>query len=505
MKLLLSALSAVPEFRSLLAALDGGACPAAVSGLSPVHRAHMSAAVREATGRPVAVLCADDAECRRMAADLRAFSGEEVFTLPAREFLFHNAAVVSRQWEQRRLEVLWALTEGRVPFLVASAEAMLQRTLPPDCLARSARVLKMGAVCDLGELAEALTAAGYRRCDQVEGVGQFALRGGILDFFSPAHPQPVRVEFFGDEPDSMGLFDPSTQRRTRQLEECCILPAAEVLPHLAPGGLPGLVRTLKKKRDGARRRGGPDGLVPTLDEDVEKLENGVLFPAVDRYLALIYPQMATAADYLPPDAAVFLSESPRFAERGKNYLWQLNEDVAALSENGTLLAELGVYARTPEELSARLSDWPVAYLDSFPSSQYPQRPRTLLTVTAKQLPSYGVSLETAVSDLSHYLSAGYSAVVLAGTEQRCLNLQSLLREQKLRAGVDFQLHALPEPGKAVIACGGLSSGMEYPGAKLPSSPRGRPSAGEEAQAQGRHQPAEAQVLRRPLGGGPGGP
>ncbi|MEA4955686.1 MAG: transcription-repair coupling factor [Pseudoflavonifractor sp.] len=466
MKLLLSALNAVPEFQSLLAALDGGACPAAVSGLSPVHRAHMAAAVREATGRPVAVLCADDTECQRMAADLRAFSGEEVLTLPAREFLFHNAAVVSRQWEQRRLEVLWALTEERVPFLVASAEAMLQRTLPPDCLSQAARVLKMGAVYDLNELSEALTAAGYRRCDQVEGVGQFALRGGILDFFSPAHPQPVRVEFFGDEPDSMGLFDPSTQRRTRQLEECCILPATEVLPDLAPGGLPGLVEALRKKRDGVQRRGAPEGLIPTLDEDLEKLESGVLFPAMDRYLSLIYPKLATAADYLPPDAAVFFSESPRFAERGKNYLWQLGEDVTALSENGTLLAELGVYARTPEEFSARISDWPVAYLDSFTSSQYPQRPRTLLSVTAKQLPSYGVSLETAVSDLSHYLSAGYSVVVLAGTEQRCLNLQSLLREQKLRAAVDFQLHALPEPGKAVIACGGLSAGIEYPAAKL---------------------------------------
>lgn len=466
MKLLLSALNGVPEFLSLLSALDGGACPAAVSGLSPVHRAHMAAGVRAATGRPVVMLCADDAECRRMAEDLRALSGEEVWTLPAREFHFHNAAVVSRQWEHRRLETLWALTEGRAPFLVASAEAILQRTLPPNTLAQAARVLKMGAVYDLNELSEALTAAGYRRCDQVEGVGQFALRGGILDFFSPAHPQPVRVEFFGDEPDSMGLFDPSTQRRTRQLEECCILPAAEVLPHLAPGALPGFVRALEKKRDGAARRGAPEGLLPTLEEDLEQLKNGVLFPAVDRYLALIYPQMATAADYLPPDATVFLSESPRFAERGKNYLWQLGEDVTALSENGTLLAELGVYARTPEELSARLNDWPVAYLDSFPSSQYPQRPRTLLAVTAKQLPSYGVSLETAVSDLSHYLNSGYSAVILAGTEQRCLNLQSLLREQKIRAAVDFQLHSLPESGKAVIACGGLSSGMEYPTAKL---------------------------------------
>lgn len=466
MKLLLSALERVPEFQTLLAALDNGACPAALSGLSPAHRAHFAAALRQETGRPVVVLCADDAECGRMAADLKALTGEEALTLPAREFTFHNAAVVSRQWEHRRLSVLWTLAQGRPAFVVASAEAMVQRTMPPGLLTRASRVLSMGEQYDLNELAETLSAAGYARCDQVEGMGQFALRGGILDFFSPAHPQPVRVEFFGDDVDSMGLFDPATQRRTEQLEEARILPAAEVLPQFAPGGAAGLVQALDQRLAAAGKKGAPDQLLATLAEDKEKLENGLTFPAVDRYLALIYPQLATAADYLPEDAAVLISESPRFQERCKNYLWQLNEDVKALAESGTLLPELGILCRTPEELSARLEQWPVAYLDSFPSSQYPQRPRTLLTVTAKQLPSYGVSLETAVSDLSHYMNAGYSVVVLAGTEQRCLNLQSLLREQKIRSAVDFQLHALPEPGKAVIACGGLSTGMEYPSAKF---------------------------------------
>ncbi|MDD5939138.1 MAG: transcription-repair coupling factor [Clostridiales bacterium] len=467
MKQLLSALNGVPEFQSLLSALDSGASPAAVSGLSPVHRAHFAAGLRQETGRPVVVLCADDAECARMAADLEALSGEPCLTLPAREFTFHNAAVVSRQWEHRRLSVLQAMAEGRFSFAAASAEAVLQRTMPPDLLARASRTLKMGERYDLAELAEALTAAGYTRCAQVEGMGQFALRGGILDFFSPAHPQPVRAELFGDEVDSMGLFDPATQRRTQQLEESRILPAAEVLPQLAPGGMAGLARALDQRLAAAVKKGAaPDQLLVTLAEDKEKLENGLTFPALDRYLALIYPKLATAADYLPPDALVLISESPRFQERGRNYLWQLGEDVTALSENGTLLVELGTYARTPEELAARLEDWPVAYLDSFPSSRYPSRPRTLLSAAAKQLPSYGVSLETAVSDLAHYRNAGYRVVVLAGTEQRCLNLQSLLREQKLRTAVDFQLHALPEPGGAVICRGGLSAGMEYPSARL---------------------------------------
>ena len=462
MKPLLSALNDIPEYRSLLAAIDNGACPAAFSGLSAVHRAHFAAGIRQELGRPVVVVCADEGEAERMARDLAALSGEAVRTLSAREFTFHNAAVVSRQYEHRRLSTLRALAAGECPLLVCTVESILQRTFPKILLTQAAQVLRMGERHDLGELAGTLAAAGYTRCEQVEGVGQFALRGGILDFFSPAPPKPVRVEFFGDEIDAMGLFDPDTQRRIENLGAAEILPAAEVLPQFTPGGYGGLLEGLDRLISQAKRRKGSETLVQTLEEDRERLAASTAFPAMDRYIALIYPVMATAADYFPEDAVVVLSESPRVAERGKSYLWQLGEDAKALMERGELAGELADFARTFEELTEVLADWPVCYLDAFTSSRYPQRPRTLLNLLTKQLPSYGASLETAVSDLAHYVSDGFRTVVLVSSEQRALNLQALLREQKMTTAVDFQLHELPGYGKAVIAVGGLTAGMEYP-------------------------------------------
>ena len=462
MKPLLSALNDIPEYRSLLAAIDNGACPAAFSGLSAVHRAHFAAGIRQELGRPVVVVCADEGEAERMARDLAALSGEEVRTLSAREFTFHNAAVVSRQYEHRRLSTLRALAAGECPLLVCTVESILQRTIPKTLLTQAAQVVRMGERYDLGELAGTLAAAGYTRCEQVEGVGQFALRGGILDFFSPAHPKPVRVEFFGDEIDAMGLFDPDTQRRIENLGAAEILPAAEVLPQFTPGGYGGLLDGLDRLISQAKRRKGSETLVQKQEEDRERLSASTAFPAMDRYIALIYPVMATAADYFPEDAVVVLSESPRVAERGKSYLWQLGEDAKALMERGELAGELADFARTFEELTEVLADWPVCYLDAFTSSRYPQRPRTLLNLLTKQLPSYGASLETAVSDLAHYVSDGFRTVVLVSSEQRALNLQALLREQKMTTAVDFQLHELPGYGKAVIAVGGLTAGMEYP-------------------------------------------
>ena len=457
----------IPEFQQLFAAIDAGACPAALTGLSAVHRAHLAAGLRQETGRSVVVICADEGEAQRMAGDLAALSGERVDLLPGREFTFHNAAVASRQWEHRRLCMLRRLAEGEAGLCVTTPEALLERTMPRDLLTMACRRVAMGESCDLEELAGHLAAVGYTRCEQVEGVGQFALRGGILDFFSPAQEKPVRMEFFGDEVDSMGLFDPHTQRRVDSLDQAVILPAAEVLPQLAPGGYAGLLEAMDKLISRVKRRKGDHAtLLEHLAEDRERIAQQVFFPAIDRYMALIYPAMATAADYLPQDGVILFSDSARVAERCRTWLWQLGADMEALTENGTLAGELAEFARTAQELWEVLEGWPCVYLDTFSTSQYPRRPRTLLSLLAKQLSSYGASLETAVSDLAHYVGEGYATVVLVSGEQRALNLQTLLREQKLKTAVDFSLHDLPAPGKAVIAVGGLSAGMEYPEARF---------------------------------------
>ncbi len=465
MQLLTEILDRVPEFDALLAAIEAGRCPAAVSGLAAVHRAHFAAALRRKTGRCVTVVCADESEAVRIAQDLTALTGERTAVLGSRSFTFHSAATVSRQWEHRRLALLSALAQGEAGVLVCTVEGLLQRTLPPQALSRSSVLLKPGSVWDLNDLAQALTAAGYSRCEQVEGVGQFALRGGILDVFSPGMELPVRAEFWGDELDAMGRFDPATQRRTENTDSALVLPAAEVLPQLAPGGPGGLLSALEKLERAAVKKGNPQ-LAASLAQDREALEQGLSLPAADRYLPLIYPELSTAADFLPPDACVLLSESSRTAERAKTWQWQLEEDVKTLLERGELDGSCAVLGRTFPQLCALLENFPLAYLDSFTLSAYPVPPRCLLSVTAKQLPSFGASLETAAGDLAHCQAAGIGALVLAGSQQRALNLQSLMRDRGVAAAVEFSPAALPRPGQILIAVGGLSAGMEYPEAKL---------------------------------------
>ena len=474
MDLLTASVSRLPEFEQLCAAMEGGACPAALSGTAAVHRAHFAAGIAVTTGRSVVVVCADDAECRRMARDLTSLTGKEVPVLPSRPFALHRSAAGSHQWEQQRLALLYALSRGEVPLLVAGVEGLLQRTLAPETLENCCARLRVGEQADLNALTDSLTRAGYTRCIQVEGVGQFALRGGILDVFAPGWEQPARVEFFGDDVDAMGWFDPSTQRRTGNAQELTILPCAEVLPHTAPGGMAGLDKALQKLAAKATREGGGE-LAAHLERDRDEVRGGHL-TAADRYLALICPGEHTAADFFPPDACVLFSETARVHERARTFQWQTEEDVKTLLERFELPGACAELTVSFADLCRKLEDFALVYLDSFTAASYPVPPRTLLSVMAKQLPSYGVSLEAAAQDLEHYRNQGFASVVLCSGEQRCLDLQAFLRERKILSAVEFRLKGMPEPGEIVLTIGGLSAGVEYPDIKLAVVAEGDKSA-----------------------------
>ena len=225
----LKTLQTLPEVAELVSRVENGGCPAVLTGTQPVQRACVGAAVAAGAGRPMVFLCADEREARQLAGDLQSLTGETPVTLLAREWQFRPTAVSSREWERSRLAALHQMAAGNAPIVVATVDALLARTMPPHRLAELSVTLETGGRADLKELTDRLLQAGYSRCDQVEGVGQFALRGGILDVFSPLMEQPVRCEFFDDEIDSIGAFDPGTQRRTENVSSALLLPAAASL------------------------------------------------------------------------------------------------------------------------------------------------------------------------------------------------------------------------------------------------------------------------------------
>ena len=405
MELLLKKLLEIPEAASLAEAVEKGGCPAAVTGLSSVHKAQIAAALARGTGRPLVMVCTDEAEAGRLAGDLETLLGVPALRLYARELFVRAGAVASRQWEMARIGALYEMAQGQGRLLVCTAEGLLQKTAPAKRLRDSAITLEVGGRWDLSDLTLRLASAGYSRCDQVEGVGQFALRGGILDVFSPLMEEPVRCEFFDDEIDSLGSFDTTTQRRTANLPSALLLPAAEQLP------------------------------------DTE---------------------MVSAFGCLPADALICLCETGRITERVKGVLFQAKEDTESLLAAGEPNGDLVSLLLSQSEWLSELERFPVCMMEALPTSRYPLNPRTLLTINAKQLSAYGGSMDAAAGDLEHYRSVGFGALLLCGNAPRARNLQRMLQERDLPTALDFEGEALPAPGEIRLTVGALSAGAEYP-------------------------------------------
>ena len=468
MNTLLSALKTIPEYTTLLGALHQGNA-AAVTGIGQICRTHMIAGLHQDTSAPIVLLCQDDMAARRLQEELNAFLGQTPPLLPGRELTMYDTAVVSRAWEQKRLRQLYDLYLGKTPLQIMTWESMSQRTMPPEVLVRAAFALEVGKEYTMEDLIRQLSSAGYSRCGMVEGPGQFAVRGGILDVYSPAADRPIRAEFFGDELDTMGYFDPDTQRRTENTDNVVILPVGETQPRLHRQGIDGLCGDLLQLIARQKRRKNiNESLIKTLERDLDKYENGLQNPASDRYMALIYPEMATAADYIPADATIILCDQSSLKRTARSRTEEIGMQLDSLLQGGLLAGELCDYVSQWEDFYRQLHGRRVVYFDAFGGASYPEecRPKVLLPMTAKQLPSYGGSLDTAASDLAHYQKMEFAALVLCGTRRRAEVLQEILNEKGLSAFIAIPLTAMPKEGQILLTEGTLPFGMEYPNSRL---------------------------------------
>ena len=468
MEILLNSLQNIAEYNLLLAALQNKES-AAITGIGQINRSHMIAGIVHHTDVPIIVICQDDMAAKRMQEELRYFLSESFPVLPSRELTLYDTAVVSRSWEQKRLRQLHDLATGNTRLQIMSWESLSQRTMPKEVLLKAAFTLECGKEYDQQDLMNSLTCAGYSRCPMVEGPGQFAVRGGIVDIFSPAADFPVRMEFFADELDTMGYFDPETQRRTKNIDTLTVLPIGETQPRLHESGLDGLCSDIRHLIARQRRRKYiNEPLIKTLEKDLEKYENGLNNPASDRYLALIYPQMATAMDYIPSDAVFMICDHSAIHRAARTRTEEIGLQLDSMLQGGLLAGELCDYVCQWEDFCDQLAGKRVVYLDSFGGSSYPAEclPKHLLPITGKQLPGYGGNMDTAAADLSHYQKMDFAALVLCGTRRRAELLQEMLRSKNLSAFLCIPLTSMPKSGQILLAEGSLPFGMEYPTAKL---------------------------------------
>lgn len=445
------------SFQTLLRDVEHKRLPAGVTGLSPVGKTQAVFTVLENCAAAHAlILTHDEASATRAAADFNTFAGaERAFVFPARDFAFREVSGQSREYEQARLGVLARMLSGDYQAVFCPIDALVQLTIPPEELDRRCAVLREGDTIEADALAAALMRAGYTRASQVDGIGLFSVRGGIVDFFPPELRQPVRIELFGDEIDTIAAFDVESQRRGDRLEAVTITPVREILfdsPAALAEKICTFAATLRGKAVQAREH---------LNRDIEQIEATGEIPASDKYLPLAYEQPATLADYLPSDGMFFVFDSGDVAHRARDLQKLLNEELKALFEDGVLCKGLDTYTIEFSKVTALYEKFGAVYLDTFARGSFDTPVRDLITMSCRRTSPWNGSVQALRDDLIPLLKQNYTCIIFAGTEKGARAVAQELEHEAVRCTCYTELPDELPPHSVSVFPGALSGGAEY--------------------------------------------
>lgn len=458
----LEMMQGLAEFGDLVQDIQKKNMPVGVTGVSDSVRAHLIDCVMKSQQKPALVVTADESTARQLYADLKFFLGDIVHLYPRTDLLFYDVEAKGQDVTGQRLSVLWHMLKDESFCVVCTAEAMLQATLPKAACQKLALQLTVGEEMELSEIAVRLTVLGYRREEMVEGPGQFSMRGGILDVFPFAGSGglPVRVEFFDTEIDSVRSFDPESQRTVDKLECIEILPARELLLSDTERSL--LTEKLRKLQKGIKPSvETAEKLAKTLSRDIERLEEGLLFASLDKYIPYLYDTVPTILDYLPKDALIFWDEAARIREKTEQLTRQQSEDVLDMAERG-MIPRGDVSYTLPYPEAVRRIEKRLIGLSGVARTSPDYRPVRMHSFTCKSLGGFQSKLEFLCDTLRFYQKEKYRTVLLAGSPLRAQRLAAQLEEEQIRCSYQETLQKLPSPGGIVVSSGSIGRSFDYP-------------------------------------------
>ncbi len=373
-----------------------------------------------------------------------------VYVFSQRDLMFYNISATSHEFEHERISVLREIVNKRAKLIIAVPEAILG-ILPKKETIKKEIKIKLGDEYSPDELCSQLVYYGYTRADTVEGVGQFARRGDILDIFPTSSDAPVRLEFFGDELDCAGVFDILTQRRTENIDEITISPAKEVLlseeeKEKTKEEIDTLIKNAQKRKGLAQKASDKlqlaelDELIGRLSKEKESLQNGNL-ACIDKYYGAICEKHETLLDYI--DGCIFLFESPRIAERIDFYNLQLSQTLTTLAQHGEIDLKKAHFCEDYEFLLSNLRKNPTVVLNTF-SQSAKMNFSGVYNFRSKNTIAFTKNPEMLLEDIEDYRERNFKTIILAGSLHSATILNGLLSDRKINSVLVSPQELLPE-------------------------------------------------------------
>lgn len=426
------------------------------------------------------VVTYDETRAREIYEDYGNYT-KQVWLYPAKDLLFYAADIHGNLIAKQRIQVIKALMEENGGVVVTTLDGLMDHLLPLKQLEEQIVWVECGQQLDLGKFKDQLVRMGYERTPQVDAMGQFSIRGGIVDVFPLTEEFPLRIELWDDEVDSIRSFDLESQRSIEQLESVRIYPAVEAVltEEQIQEGIQRLREESAASQEIFRKNGKIEEghrIFSLIQEFTEGLEEGWQAGNLDAYLNYFCSETVSFIEYFPEGALFFLDEPLRLQEKGEAVETEFRESMSQRLEKGYLLGGQTDLLDSAKTVLAKLQKNRTLYLTGLDQRLPGFTVNHKFAFAVKNVNSYQNSFDLLIKDLTTWKKEGYRVVLLTASRTRAGRLAGDLRDYDLRAysidgeegeeSLASQAEARVLPGQILVAYGNLHRGFEYPMLKL---------------------------------------
>lgn len=450
------------QYIQLIQTLRDGITPIGLHGLNDSQKSHIAYGIHEGLKQQVCILTYNDIEAQQIYQDLKFYLKEKVLFFPTRDIVFYDIEATSEEVNEERIKTLDKLVEGNNYVVVASIEALLLKLTPPEIYKKYQLTFKVGESINLQQVMETFITQGYERTERVDTKGQFSIRGGIIDIFPPAEDNPLRVELFDDEIDSIRWFEVDTQKSIEKIETIKIYPAAEIIietenheERIAKISQE-LKATLKKLDTTAAEK-----LQSKIREVIEKLETFGNFKGIQQFLPYVYEKAAFLTDYLHPEAVVIIDEPDRGKEKIRGFHEEFRENFKTLLERGEVLPNQGHLLFTYEDIVKSLKGYKLVTSSLLPRNHADFPAKEIINFISRPVQTFQGKISYLLEELKNLREKGYKILLLPTTKEKAFKLLETLKEEKIPVKFLVKEQNGLQWDQVMILQGNLHRGFEY--------------------------------------------
>ncbi len=465
-------LTELAEYVDMKRDMDLGMGPVQVCGVTDSQKVHVMHELSSGAGWKL-IITHDDTRAREIYEDFCYFE-KQVWLYPARDLLFYSSDIHGNLLTRQRMQVFKHLLEDAGGVVVTTADGLMDHLLPLAMLKERCLLIEDGETLDVAKIRQTLAALGYEAMGQVDGMGQFSVRGGIIDIFPLTEETPVRIELWDDEVDSIRTFDPESQRSIAQLDKIVIYPATELTlsQEQIADGLVLIEKDAKKQEMAFRSQGMAEEAhrIRTITGELcEVLREGLNTRTPDGYIRYFCRDTVSFFRYLK-DAGersgqglyVFLDEPQRLKEKAETVEAEFRESMTHRLEKGYLLPEQAELLFSAKSVLAAVQTERTAFMTGLDQRLPGLTIKRKYSLTGKNVNSYQNSFELLIKDLTRWKKEGCRVVLLSASRTRASRLAGDLREYELHAFCPEDAGRPVAPGEILVTYGKLHKGFEYP-------------------------------------------